>query len=92
MPKDEGVDIIIDRFKQEPDEIKLMILKDSHDTESETYYKFLQEVISGNSLQIKIEAMKILFKENFDFILPFVNSDDPEIKMALLEVSDLNIN
>ncbi|MCW3804172.1 hypothetical protein [Plebeiibacterium marinum] len=92
VPKDEGVDIIVDRFNQEPDDIKFMILKDSHETGSETFHKFLQEVITNSSLMIKIEAMKILFKENFDFILPFVNSEDKEIKMALQEVSDLNIN
>ncbi len=92
VPKDEGVDIIMDRFEQETDSIKIMILKNSHQTKSEIYYKFLQEVISKSSLLIKIEAIKILFKEKFDFISPFVNSEDSEIKMALHEVSDLNIN
>ncbi len=92
VPKDEGVDIIMDRFEQETDDIKIMILKNSHDTQNEMYHKFLQDVISRSSLLIKIEAIKILFKEKFDFISPFVNSEDPDVMMALHEVSDLNIN
>ena len=92
VPKDEGVDIIMDRFEQETDDIKIMILKNSHDTQNEMYHKFLQDVISRSSLLIKIEAIKILFKEKFDFISPFVNSEDNDVMMALHEVSDLNIN
>jgi len=92
VPKEEGVDIIVDRFNKESEEIKLMILKNSYETKSETYHKFLQEMIGNESLLVKIEAMKILFNERFDFIYPFVNSDDEYIKMALKEVADLHIN
>jgi hypothetical protein len=92
VPKDEGVDIIIDRFNNEPDDIKLLILKNSYQTGSEVYYNFLQNVIRKESLLIKIEALRILFKERFDFLAPFVYSEDENIQMAMKEVTDLNIN
>ncbi len=92
VPKEEGVDIIIDRFKKESDDIKKVILRYSHDTNSKLFYKFLQDVISDESILIKVEAMNILFKESFDSILPLIKTDDPEVRMALKEVSDLSIN
>ncbi len=92
VPKDEGVDIILDRFEQETDEIKVMILKNSHQTESERFYKFLQDIVFSNQLLVKIEAIKILFNEKFEFVAPFVKSENEAVLMALHEVSDLNIN
>lgn len=93
VPKNEGVDIIIDRFKHEPDDIQLMILRSSYKTNSNRFYQFLlEEVIPSGSLLVKIEAMRILFNEKFESLTNFFNSDDQQVKMAFQEVTDVNIN
>lgn len=86
-----AVEVIMDRFNNETEEVKLIILKKSYNTRDNRFYKFLMTVISNDSLLIKIEAMKILLKEKFEYLSIFINSDDPLIKMAYEEISDLNI-
>jgi hypothetical protein len=92
VPENEGVDIIIDRFNNEPEDVKLMILQNSHGVKDKRFFDFLNEVIKNESMQVKVEAMKILFNESFSNLSQFLMSDDIEIKMALNEVTDLNIN
>lgn len=88
VPNKEAVDIIINRFKEEPYDIKLLILQKSHAIENPQYFEFLNQVIIQETLLLKIEALKILFNSNFKLILPFKNSKDPEIVQAYNEIID----
>jgi len=92
VPKHEGIDIIIDRFDKESEEIKLMILKNYHGVRDKRFFDFLREVIIKEPLFVKIEAMNILFRENFDYLREFMKTGNPEIEMAFKEVTDLHIN
>ncbi len=92
VPKHEGIDIIIDRFDKEPEEVKLMILKNYHGVRDKRFFDFLRQVIIRDPLFVKIEAMNILFRENFDYLQEFMKTGNHEIEMAFREVTDLHIN
>jgi hypothetical protein len=92
VPENEAVDIIIDRFKTEPIDVKLMILKQSHKLQDQRFFEFLGEVIKNEELPLKVEAMKILFKNNFEMLAKYSNNQESKIKLAFQEVSDININ
>ena len=93
VPQNEGMDIILDSFENEPDDIKLMILKNSHGTNDSRLYGYLKnKAIPNGSLQVKIEAMRILFNEKFENLSSLLNADDQYTKMAFQEVTDININ
>lgn len=93
VSKNEAVEIIMGRFKDEPDDIQVMILKNSHKTYNKRFYQFLlEEVIPAGSLLVKIEAIRILFNENFASLTTFHKSDNEQIRIAYREVVDININ
>ncbi|MRT93182.1 hypothetical protein [Ancylomarina sp. 16SWW S1-10-2] len=92
IPDDDCVDIIIDRFENEPDNIKLNILEKSHHVMSKRFFNFLVKIIGKQSLIVKIEAMKIIFKNDFDLLENFMNSENDEIKMAYKETACMYIN
>jgi len=92
VPDNEGVDIIINKFKSESDDIKLLIIKNSYHLNDKRFYDFLHEVIDNESLLIKIEAMKILFNNNINLLAKYNDSSDIETNKALKEVSDIYIN
>ena len=92
VAKDEATEIIIERFNKEPEEIQLLIIKNSYGIKSNRLYDLLKEAIKDGSLLVKIEALKLLLEEKFEAVKEFANSTDPNIQLALQEVTDLNIN
>jgi len=87
VPDDDCVDLIIDRFENEPDHIKLNILEKSHHVMSQRFLNFLASSIEDQTLIVKIEAMKIIFQNDFDLLEDFMNSQNDEIKMAYKETA-----
>lgn len=92
VPKDDAADIIIDRFYQERELIQLMILKNAYGIKNERLYTLLNDIVEKGSLIVKLEALRILFKERFEDVKVFYNHTDPEIQSALGEVVDIHIN
>ena len=89
---DEALEEILNKFQAESDDIQLKILKNSYKIKDVRYLEFLKKSINIVSLPVKVEAMKILFKDNFDSIADFLISEDPDVLMAIKEVIDLNNN
>lgn len=87
VPDDDCVDIIIDRFENEHDEIKLNILEKSHHVMSKRFFNFLASIIEQQSLIVKVEAMKIIFNNDFYLLENFINSENDEIRMAYEETA-----
>ncbi len=87
VPDNDCVDLIIDRFENEKDAIKLNILKKSHHVISKRFFNFLASIMEHLSLIVKIEAMKIIFKNDFDLLEDFMISQNDEVKMAYEETS-----
>jgi hypothetical protein len=88
----QAIDKIVDKFQHEPEDIQLIILQNSHKIKDIRYQEFLKQAIKQPFMAVKVEAMKILFKDNFDSIPEFLNSEDPKIVMAINEIMDLNNN
>lgn len=91
-PKNEGVDMVINRFDNEPEDVKLLILQSFTEVNDKRYFDFLKRVILMDPLLVKIEAMKILFRDDFASFKTFMKSGNPEIERAFQEVIDLDIN
>ncbi len=91
VPKEDATDIIIDRFKKEPEEIQLIILKNSYGFNSDRLYDFLVEITKTESLLVKIAALKIIFAEKFEKIAQFMDNADAEVQIALQEIIDINV-
>jgi len=87
VPDDDCVDLIIDRFENEQDEIKLSILEKSHHVMSKRFFNFLASIMEHQTLIVKIEAMKIIFQNDFDLLESFINSGNEEIRMAYEETA-----
>ena len=92
VTNDDCVDIIIERFENEQDDIKLYILEKSHHVLSKRFFNFLTSIIEHQTLVVKIEIMKIFFINDFDLLETFVNSQNEEIIMAYKETSCMYIN
>ncbi|TRX62374.1 hypothetical protein [Carboxylicivirga sp. M1479] len=92
VPKDEAADIIIDRFFQEQERIQLMILRNVYGIRNDRLYDMLEKAVEKGTIRVKLEAMRILFKEQFNRISMFYASDDLEIKVVLKEVADIHIS
>ena len=91
VPEDDMIDLIIAHFKNEIDDIKILILQKSKNIASKRYIHFLQEIIQQQPLLIKIEALRIIFENDFDLLATFANSKDKEIEKAYNEVSSIYI-
>ncbi|PLX24406.1 MAG: hypothetical protein C0599_02240 [Salinivirgaceae bacterium] len=85
VPDDEVIDIVIDRFHQEPYDVKLFILQSLHTSKSTRFYEFLTKVIESQPLLLKIEAMKILFENDYELLSSFANSKNYNIQKAYKE-------
>ena len=92
VTNDDCVDIIIDKFENEHDDIKLYILEKSHHILSKRFFDFLASIIEHQALVVKIEIMKIFFINDFDLLKTFINSENKEILMAYKETSCMYIN
>ena len=87
VPDDDCLDLIIDRFENEQDDIKLNILEKSHHVMSKRFFNFLASIMEHQTLIVKIEAMKIIFQNDFDLLESFINSENDEIRMAYEETA-----
>ena len=91
VPEDDAVDIIIHYFEDEPEDVKLLILKKSRDILNKRFYSFLRKIIEHQPLLVKIEALRTIFLNDFDMLSTFENSQNEEIIMAYNEVSNIFI-
>ncbi len=92
VPEDEVMDTIIARFQEEPEDVKLFILKNIHSSENHRFFSFLKEIVNDETLLLKIEALNTLFENDFDALGNYANSQNPEIQKAYEEVVCFYIN
>ncbi|MGQ1947033.1 hypothetical protein ACT3CD_08050 [Geofilum sp. OHC36d9] len=92
VPQDETMQIIIELFDQQPDEVKLLILEHAHNILDQRFYSFLVEIVEYQSVLVMIEAMKIIFENDFNLLSTFESSQNVEIKMAYNETACMYIN
>lgn len=85
LPEKEAVDIVVARFEQEPDSVKLKILENSYNITDPRFYDFFAKDLDHQSLLVKVEAMKIIYKNNSVMLSQFANSSNPETEMAYNE-------
>ena len=90
-PKDELIDIIIDRFENEREDVKLLILKASKNLNDKNFLDFLEKIITIQPLLVKIEIMSIFFKNDFDRLTHFINSENEELNKAYKEITSVLI-
>lgn len=85
LPEKEAVDIIVQRFEQEPDSVKLKILENSYNFTDPRFYDFFVNKLDRQSLLVKVEVMKIIYKNNAVMLSQFAKSHNPETEMAYKE-------
>ncbi len=92
VPDEDCVNVIFERFENENEAIKLNILEKSEHIISAHFFKFLAYIMEHQPLLVKIEAIKILFHNDFDLLEKFVNSPNDEIRMAYEEATCMYLN
>jgi len=92
VPENEVIDIVLEHFLNEPEDVKLFILKNIKLEKDPRFLNFLKEVIRTESLLLKIEAMNILFENNIDALGEFADAKDAEVKNAYAETVCVYIN
>ena len=90
-PEVDCINLILANFENETNETKLNILKNSHHIFNNTFSKYLAVIIEHQDLMIKIEAMKIIFQNDFDLLERFMSSSNDEIRMAYNEATCMYI-
>ncbi len=91
VPEKEVAKAVLEHFDEEPDNVKHLILKRMHSIKDNRLSGILKNAIETQTLVNKIEAMKILFNNNFEEFTEYKNSKNPEVLKAFKEVSDINI-
>ena len=92
LPEEEAVDIIVEKFDQETDSVKLKILENCQSISDQRFYDFVTKNMGHQSLLVKVEAMKIIFKNTPNKLSSFADSQDRELKMAYDETVCIYIN
>ncbi len=92
VTENEAVDTILKHFNNEPDDVKHVILEKVDTITNKRFLNLLVNTIESQTLLNKIEALKLLFNNDVDKFISFKDSKNPEIVMAVNEVSDININ
>ena len=92
VPEDELVDVIIDRFESEPEDVQILILEKLNNLINKRLYNYLKSIITHQTLLVKIEALKMIFKNDFDDLSIYDNSQNEEMIMAYKEVSCVYLN
>lgn len=92
VPENEVVDIVVHRFDREPEDVKLFILRNIKSDRNQRLVNFLKQVVKNESLLLKIEAMNILFENDFDALADFAETNDSEIQKAYDETVCVYIN
>jgi len=80
------IEIIINKFNSQPEEMKLHIIRNSINILDEKLAMFYKNIIYEQPLMVKLEILKYLFKNYFDMVLEFMDSPDEDIKTAYKEV------
>lgn len=88
----EVTDLIIKRFENETEEIQLIILQKSEIITDNRVSDFLSSIIYQQSLLVKIETLRILFKSDINLLAKFDGVTDKELALAYKEVSCVFIN
>lgn len=88
----EVVDLIIERFENETEEIKLMILKKSEIITDSRFTQYLSSAVYRQPLLIKIEILRLLFRSDINLLAKFEGVTDDELALAYKEVSCVFIN
>ncbi|PWD97924.1 hypothetical protein [Marinilabilia rubra] len=88
----EFVDVILERFDAEAEEVKILILEKLSEAENPRFLEFLGDIVERQPLLVKVEALKTLFNSDIVRFITFKGSTDIELKKAFNEVSDININ
>jgi hypothetical protein len=78
-------------YKNQNTNGKILIIKSLQRESTGQFIEFLKEVISNDSVSLKIEAMRILFRNNIDSFILYENSSDRNILAAYNEIVDLNL-
>jgi len=92
VPQKEAVSVILERFDQQPDEVKLLILQNAHDIMDQRFYDFLADNLEQQSVLVKVEAMKLFFENDFSLLSTFESSPNVETKMVYNETACMYIN
>ncbi len=92
VPEEELIDIIIDRFDKESEDVKILILENISNLESKRFYDFLKSIIAQQPLLVKIKAVKLIFNSEYDTLAIFDEFQNEELKSAYEEVSCFYMN
>jgi len=88
-PENELVDIIIDCFEREREDVKLLIIKASQHISDKRFLDFLEHIIEHQPLLVKIEILSLFFKHDFDRLTHFIQTDNDELNKAYKEATSL---
>lgn len=91
VPEEDAVDMVIDEFEKQTEEIKLIILKNSQSIINQKFLDFLSTIITQQTLLVKIEIIRIIYQHQFSLLSSIENSDDYEIKIAYNEITNIYI-
>jgi len=89
VPEEDAVDLIITEFENQTDDSKLTIVRNSQNIINPQFLNYLKSVIDRQSLLIKIEILRVFYKNDFDLLLFYEKSDDEEIRMAYNEITNI---
>jgi len=92
VAKKDYEEVIIKTYNSQPEKVKMLILSKDLHLSSNTYCKFLVNVINEDEvLQNKVLAMKHLFTKNFKKVAEFSKSENKKITLAFNQVKDYNL-
>ena len=84
---------MLQRFDKETYKNKLMIIKSLKNFQNKRkLFAFLDNVVRKEHLIIKVQALKILFENNFYRLLPYKVADNKNVSSAYYEVVDLYLS
>jgi hypothetical protein len=85
--------ILAEKFENQNAKVKRLITKSFVECPDITFAKyFLSGVIENESVILKVEAMKQLAVLDINKVSTYMHTDNPLIKKAHDEISDLNLN
>jgi len=86
-------EFMLQRFDKETYKNKLMIVKSLKNFENKRkLFAFLDNVVRKEHLILKVQALKILFENNFYRLLPYKVADNKNVASAYHEVVDLYLS
>lgn len=90
---EEDYQFMLEHFEHENEKNKLAVINGlKRFAKHEHLDEFLSEVIEKQPLYIKIEALKLLFVNNFGKLVGYHNIEEPQVAAAYNEIIDINIH